>query len=314
MRHTVHFVFHPSAAGSLRQAFPESHVACLLEPHTRGPCRFDDDADGWLQARCRWWQEWAETGDDILRWAGGDEPLRWDAMVAELETAIVWAADAVAEQIMACWLAETLPIGVRLRCARPENPWKDRYEYNRVASTRSEYLAATESRPVTDMERAQLRALWRAFLEPTPERFFALARENAGRPLANSLHWLLSRFPEKRDGLTFWERTLLAALAAPKSRNHLFRSIADGAYALDRPDHPEEPELADYFYELEGDGLLSHERRAAAYFYFTDSGRRVLEGEANRVDLVGFDRWFGGTRIWSDDTMWWRDGDKVLSG
>lgn len=129
MRDTVHFVFHPSAAGSLRQVFPESHIACLREPHTFGPCRFDDNASDWLQARCRWWQEWEETDEDILRWTGGDAPPRWQAIAAEFETATVWVGDDVAGQVLACWLADALPGSLELRCARPSNPWKDKYAY-----------------------------------------------------------------------------------------------------------------------------------------------------------------------------------------
>lgn len=73
--------------------------------------------------------------------------------------------------------------------------------------------------------------------------------------------------------------------------------------------------MADYFFEFEGDGLLTHEpREKADYFYLTDSGRRVLAGDANRVELVGFDRWFGGTHLRSGDTMWWREGDTLVRG
>ena len=55
--------------------------------------------------------------------------------------------------------------------------------------------------------------------------------------------------------------------------------------------------------EQEGDGCDYRTTR----YRSTDPGRRVLAGDASRVEIAGFDRWFGGSHLdGSCGALWWR--------
>ena len=45
----------------------------------------------------------------------------------------------------------------------------------------------------------------------------------------------------------------------------------------------------------------------------TEAGREVLAGEADRVELLGIDRWLGGAHLCTDDHWRW-DGSHVVRG
>jgi hypothetical protein len=47
---------------------------------------------------------------------------------------------------------------------------------------------------------------------------------------------------------------------------------------------------------------------AAARLVLTDDGRAVLAGEADRVALLGIDRWLGGTHLHGDHVPRWDAG------
>ena len=49
---------------------------------------------------------------------------------------------------------------------------------------------------------------------------------------------------------------------------------------------------------------------AVTTFAITDAGRAVLAGKADRVELLGIDRWLGGTHLRPDNDLRW-DGRVV---
>jgi hypothetical protein len=53
------------------------------------------------------------------------------------------------------------------------------------------------------------------------------------------------------------------------------------------------------------DGLVAQKPLA-----LTDSGRAVLDGRADRVELLGFDRWLGGLHLRAGDALWRWDGER----
>ena len=129
--------------------------------------------------------------------------------------------------------------------------------------------------------------------------------------LAPALGRLLEELPASRDGLSTTERTALRALAegAPTPAaafvaaqeleqapflgdTWFFRALAElgrGSRRLvetrDGEELPLPPPL--------GDGRLF----AGAPVRLTRDGERALAGEADRVELLGVDRWVGGTHI-----------------
>jgi hypothetical protein len=174
-----------------------------------------------------------------------------------------------------------------------------------------------ERRPPTP-ERLELAvAAWDAFRAPHPRALEALlGRDTTPAPfLAAALRRLLEELPDARTGLSRSERQLLEGLEdGPRTPVELFlrtqdaeeapfdgdawvwRRLAGLAGLVARPDGgplPAPPPL--------GDGRTFASTRVA----LTDTGRAVLAGEADRVELLGIDRWLGGTHLHGSDAPRW---------
>jgi Domain of unknown function (DUF1835) len=121
--------------------------------------------------------------------------------------------------------------------------------------------------------------------------------------LALALRRLLEELPGVRDGL-------------PRSERHLLRAIADGADTraqafLAAMAAEEAPFMGDTIAFDRIDGL------APALVAADDGGLRVtpvghdvLAGRADRVQLVGFDRWLGGLHVTANENLWRWDAER----
>ncbi len=176
--------------------------------------------------------------------------------------------------------------------------------------------------PVDEAVLAAAAAAWDAFRAPDPTALAAFVAGGGDELpfLRPALQRLLEELPAARDGLSRSERQLLEALLDGPLRPHelflasqereeapfdgdtwLWRRLA----ALERlvapagggrvPPPPPR-----------GDGRLF----AATSFELTDEGRAVLAGRADRVELLGLDRWLGGTHLTPENDWRW-DGAAV---
>jgi hypothetical protein len=156
---------------------------------------------------------------------------------------------------------------------------------------------------------------WAAFRAPEPPAVAALlARDTSALPfLGAALARLLEELPDTRTGLARSERQLLEALEhGPRTAMQLFTTSQEREEARFDGDTWVFARLA----RLEG--LLEAAGGAAlppvppggderlfmeTMVDLTDDGARVLAGEADRVALLGIDRWLGGTRL-TPDRLW----------
>src|SRR3954452_3898785 len=176
-----------------------------------------------------------------------------------------------------------------------------------------------------DLEPGELPSLWPVRTAVTPEHVHlardawsalrgrdprALARAAATPDehlpyLAPALKRLLEELPGTRDGLGRTERHLLEAVAAG-ARDR-------GAAFLAAMGEEEAPFMGDTiaFDRLAGlDGLV-HDN---GDLKLTAEGEAVLAEEADRVALIGFDRWLGGLHVTSHGRLWrWDHARGVLS-
>ncbi len=169
------------------------------------------------------------------------------------------------------------------------------------------------SRSRTTPEALELAATaWSALCEPEPTAIAALADDDHVQLpfLAPALRRLLEELPAPGDGLSRTERLALEAIAAgartapaafvASQRREDAPFVGDTWFfrtlsALGQGDNrlvegngsalPPPPPLGD------GQAFMRLDLRV------TDTGERVLRGEANRVELLGIDRWVGGTHI-----------------
>ena len=123
--------------------------------------------------------------------------------------------------------------------------------------------------------------------------------------VAPALRRLLEELPGAHDGLARTERQLLAAIAAgARTREQAFIGAAASEEA---------PFLGDAtaFERLEElaagpQPLVSRNGELA----LTAAGADVLAGRADRVALIGFDRWLGGMHLRGEDALWRWDAER----
>jgi hypothetical protein len=184
-------------------------------------------------------------------------------------------------------------------------------------------------RPATPETLAAAREAWAALRASDPPALAAFATGGTGslELLGPALLRLLEELPATRGGLSRTERGALEAIAA---------GAGTPAAAFRAAQELEEaPFLGDAWFfrtlaELGGgDGRLVQgddgsplpappplgDARTFAWFpaRLTGAGRDVLRGDADRVELLGLDRWVGGTHVTADNAWRWdRDGRRLV--
>jgi DNA-binding transcriptional MerR regulator len=162
---------------------------------------------------------------------------------------------------------------------------------------------------------------WAGFQAPEPTAFAEWATRDAAQLpfLAPALRRLLEELPAPADGLSGTERRALHAVAAGA---HSPPAAFVAAQGLE-----EAPFLGDaWFYRglaalgqgatrlLETDDgkplpppppLSDSQHFARLQLRLTATGEQTLRGEADRVELLGIDRWIGGTHVTPDNLWRW---------
>ena len=185
-----------------------------------------------------------------------------------------------------------------------------------------------ERREVTDQTLSEAAAAWQAFRAPDPTGLADLAsRGFVHLPfLGSALERLLEELPDLSAGLSRTERQAL-------------RAVSGGAHTplavfLAVQDMEEASFLGDaWFYRTlsaigRGDERLVEDedgeplppapplgdgqQYARLPIRLTASGRRVLAGEADRVALLGVDRWIGGTHVTAESPWRWDSGRRSV--
>ena len=158
--------------------------------------------------------------------------------------------------------------------------------------------------PLTaDIANLAVRA-WDAVCAPDPTQLEALldADTTALPLLAPALRRWLDELPDTTSGLALSERRVLESLErAPKTRQELFLESMEGERLLLNGDTWFEARVASL-----GPLVTGVERVT-----ITDTGRRVLAGELDRVEVAGLDRWLGGTHL-TPANAWRRDGGTLV--
>ena len=158
-----------------------------------------------------------------------------------------------------------------------------------------------QRRAVTDEDTAGAQRAWEAVRRADPRGLVEVRLDPPpSRPfLAAALGRLLEELPDVNDGLSRTERQVLELLAdGPLLTGALFVASQDRE---DAPFHGDAwilrtlAELTPLVSLTEGSAEL------------TDAGRRVLAGDDDRVELLGIDRWVGGTHL-VPGAVWRWDG------
>jgi hypothetical protein len=176
-------------------------------------------------------------------------------------------------------------------------------------------------RPPARAELERAAEAWGAFRSPEPTALAEWAtRDHAELPfLTPALRRLLEELPAPADGLSGTERRALQAVAAGACTPP---AAFVGAQRLE-----DAPFLGDSWFYRALSGLGQGEARlvetddgaplppppplsdsrdyARIELRLTKTGERTLAGEDNRVELLGIDRWLGGTHVTPDNDWRW---------
>jgi hypothetical protein len=166
--------------------------------------------------------------------------------------------------------------------------------------------------PVVEPQYQVARHAWQAVREPTPETLDELRQHNTSALpyLAPAITRFLQEYPWTRDGLSRTERRLLEladreAIALWKAFPRMHEGeqvyyITDGSLAAcaEALSHTSPP-LVTLDDSRAGEG---HVLRGIVAL--TDTGRSVLAGESDRVEICGIDRWLGGVHLQTGGELW----------
>ncbi len=229
---------------------------------------------------------------------------RLAAAIADCEPVVLWFEHDLYDQLQLVQILAGLPdfpTRVELICI---GSFPGRPDFHGLGELEADELASLwPLRTAVTPDHVHLaRAAWDVVRGHDP---LALARAAATPDerlpyLAPALRRLLEELPGARDGLGRSERHLLEAVAAGA------RSRAEAFLAASRAE--EAPFMGDQtaFDRLAGLEGLVDENGALE---LTEDGEAVLAGRADRVALIGFDRWIGGLHVHAEGPLWRWDAE-----
>ncbi len=171
---------------------------------------------------------------------------------------------------------------------------------------------------------------WDAFRAPEPTALAECAERGSPQLpfLRPALRRLLEELPAPADGLSGTERRALEAIAAeactPRSAFVAAQRLEDAPFLGDAWFYRALAALGRGRVRLvethEGEPLPAPPPLSDGQIFarlplrLTAEGKRVLRGESDRVDLLGVDRWIGGSHVTPENTWRWdRTGHRLLA-
>ena len=286
MSSMLHVTNGDSAAGTLRETSLGGDVLAWRDVLNEGPLL----NDGFLEGRAAFLSSYGWGDESALLADFEARDRRLAASVADEDDVVLWFEHDLYDQLQLLQVltlvgehdAELLNVGTYLGALTAdalEELWPQR-------------------RPLTDDVRLLARGAWAAVCSPEPTAIESLldADTSALPFLAGALHRFLEELPDVTTGLSRSERQMLELLdAEPRTPFDLFLATQSREEAAFDGDMWFFQRLADLQPLVEVSGKAE----------LTDLGREVLAGSADRVDVLGIDRWLGGTHLRPDHLWRW---------
>jgi hypothetical protein len=183
---------------------------------------------------------------------------------------------------------------------------------------------APEAAPLsTDAAQTYLNA-WDALTSADPCGLVNFAKENpsANRWIKLAMQLMSRRFPDKRNGLPYWDHALLSRVAkrGPGVSQIIGFTMAETFeqgdtvgdwYLFGRLLRMGSANNAKPLLKLEGDQLSIRNTEAA----LTEFGEQVLKGTASNYPANPIEDWAAGTKLSSTEgRLWFNDGGKLIKG
>ena len=313
----------------LREAGLHGDFNAHINPYLQGPVT---DAPDWLERRARFIADtmgYTYQPPDYATVLEGarDEERRLAAASRDYERVVLWLEHDRYDQfvLLRClaWFAEH-GAPPRLELVGPSDfPGATRFVGIGQLPPEALRLLWERRQPISAEQLAFGKRTWAAFRAADPRALAALARD--GTPLlpalVGALHRHLQELPSVENGLGLTHHLLLQTLAegGPQRAGRLVGLVMHDRDPL--------PGLGDLGYDLAlrelaalPDALV---RRSGDHTMpewhldevaITDSGRAVLEGRRDALDLPLPERWVGGVRIAPGQRNWrWDEGARIVA-
>ncbi|MDQ3009092.1 MAG: DUF1835 domain-containing protein [Acidobacteriota bacterium] len=316
-----------STANTMREAgFPGEHFA-FREALATGPTPQGLSTDDWIAVRAAYLAEQVELDATKVKQELGAIDAKL-ANIAAREETILWFEHDLFCQINLVYLLDRFaqqtahPSGLSLICI---GEFPGIANFSGLGQLTADQMASlfNTRHTVTEAELSLGQRAWAAYCSPDPHNIEELlATDTSALPfLAGALRQHLARFPSIRNGLGDAENKLLAFIAEGiPDFSSLCKAFFDAEpdYGLGdlqiRRDLMRMAEAAQPLIQLDGfDDSARTNAWLKARCSITETGQRVLAGQADFVHLNSIDLWLGGVHL-TKDTLWrWDEQKHALS-
>ena len=175
----------------------------------------------WRKLRFEYWSSFV-SGDAVEHVQSRFNLVDNAARLVDAERIHIWAGTGVSEQLFIAFVVHLVKLvgGDPTRIALVQFEKMRRSKNGRVIGLgeldEAQMRAAPEPRPMPDDVAQQYLNAWAALTSPDPMLLVGFAREHpeASRWLRLAMQLMTRRFPDKRNGLSYWDHALLARVKA----------------------------------------------------------------------------------------------------
>jgi hypothetical protein len=321
----LHILLGDSAGGIFtRVFFARDRLLIDQDVLSCGPTPRCPDLEAWSKLRFDYWSSFVPGGASEhvhSRFNLVDNAQR----LVDAEAIHIWAATGVSEQLFIAFVVHLVKLvgadPTRLSLVECEM-MNGRRIIGLGELNEAQMRAAPESRPMSDDAAQQYLNAWAALTSPDPTELCNFAREHptANRWLKLAMQLMSRRFPDKRNGLSYWDHALLSRVKArgPEVSRIIGYTMAETfqqgdlvgdwylfgrVLRLGDASNPQ-PLLA-----LSGDQASIRHTEAV----LTPFGEEVLKGAASNYPANPIEDWAAGVKLSSaSGELWFNDGGKIV--
>ncbi len=321
----LHILLGDSAGGIFtRVFFAQDRLLIDHDVLSVGPTPPCTDLAAWRKLRFEYWSSFV-SGDSGEHVESRFNLVDNAARLADAECIHIWAGTGVSEQLFIAFVVHLVKLvggdPTRLALVQFET-LGNRRVMGLGELDEAQMRAAPESRPMPDEVSQLYLNAWAALTSPNPMLLAGFAREypEAGRWLKLAMQLMTRRFPDKRNGLSYWDHALLARVEArgpevsriigyTMTETFVLGDLVGDWYLFGRLLRMADARNPMPLLTLTGDQMSIRHTEAA----LTPFGRAVLKGAASNYPTNPIDDWGAGVRLTSaEGALWFNDGGKLI--
>jgi hypothetical protein len=321
----LHVILGDSAGGIFtRVFFARDRLLIDQDVLSCGPTPACSDLAGWSKQRFAYWSSFVPGGASEhvhSRFNLVDNAQR----LAEAESVHIWAATGVSEQLFIAFVVHLVKLvgGDPKRIALVECEMMNGQRIIGLGElNEAQMRAAPEPRPMAESVAQQYLNAWAALTSPDPKALADFARDHpgAGRWLKLAMQLMTRRYPDKRNGLSYWDHALLSRVEkrGPEVSRIIGYTMAETFqqgdlvgdwYLFGRLLRLGSASNPKPLLTLSGDQASIRHTEAV----LTPFGVEVLRGTASNYPQNPIDDWAAGVKLSSaNGALWFNDGGKLV--